>query len=214
MKIVHILAKSKLDIDIPKEVLEQIPPNLGVVTSIQHLGKVRDIAQQIKGRLAGQVLGCRTESANRFVESVDGYLFIGTGRFHPIAVALSTRKEVWCYNPVNKQLSKIAKDEIDGFVRHRKAAIVNFFAAKRIGILVSTKSGQNLFKKALDFKENRKDDGKEYYIFAFETLFLPWLEHFPFVQCWVNTACPRIADDTSGIANIDDIVQFEKDGEF
>jgi len=54
----------------------------------------------------------------------------------------------------------------------------------------------------------RKD--KKYYLFAFDTLQANELENFPFIDCWVNTACSRIADEKSNIVNIDDILEFER----
>ena len=36
---------------------------------------------------------------------------------------------------------------------------------------------------------------KNCYIFAFDTLDFSQIENFPFVECWVNTACNRILDD-------------------
>ncbi len=97
---------------------------------------------------------------------------------------------------------------------HRKSAILKYLHADRVGILITTKSGQNYVKKAIAFKQAHADDGKEYFLFGFETLDLKWLEHFPFIQCWLNTACPRIADDTTGIANVDDVEKFLKTGDY
>ncbi len=63
-------------------------------------------------------------------------------------------------------------------------------------------NGQSRMKDAMKLAE-RKD--KQYYIFAFDTLNEMDLENFPFIQAWVNTACPRIADNRKGMINIDDI---------
>ena len=38
----------------------------------------------------GQVLGCNTSSAGAVMEDIDCFLFVGTGSFHPLAVALAT----------------------------------------------------------------------------------------------------------------------------
>ena len=58
--------------------------------------------------------------------------------------------------------------------------------------------------KALQLKNATPD--KKFYIFAYDTLDIPSLENFPFVQCWVNTACPRIADEKSFMVNIGDLL--------
>ena len=59
--------------------------------------------------------------------------------------------------------------------------------------MVSLKPGQNNFKKAAEWKLKLK--GKNCYIFAFDTLDFNQIENFPFIECWVNTACNRILDD-------------------
>ena len=52
----------------------------------------------------------------------------------------------------------------------------------------------------------KKKKDKNYFIFAFDTLNISDLENFPFIDCWVNTACPRIADERKNMINISDIL--------
>ena len=40
-----------------------------------------------------------------------------------------------------------------------------------------------------------EEKGKKCYIFVFDTLDAREMENFPFIDFWINTACPRIADD-------------------
>ena len=63
----------------------------------------------------------------------------------------------------------------------------------KLGVLVSMKPGQNQFKRAVELKKTLKD--KEVYIFVSDTIDFSQLENFPFIECWVNTACNRIMDD-------------------
>ena len=70
---------------------------------------------------------------------------------------------------------------------------MKFLEATEIGILVSLKPGQNNFKKAIELKTQLKD--KNCFIFVFDTLDFNQVENFPFIQCWINTACSRILDD-------------------
>ena len=207
MEIMHLRARSKVSCEIPDNLLKEIPAGLGVVTTIQHLWQIDKVVTQVKGVLCGQVLGCRTERADK--SKVSGFLFVGSGKFHPLAVAMNTGKTVYCYDPMTKKLTKIDKEEIEKIQKGKQAAYVKYLASDVIGILVSTKTGQNQMKRAKTFIESRKNDGKKYYLFAFDTLNVPWLEHFPFVQAWVNTACPRISEDLHGIANIADIENRE-----
>ena len=72
---------------------------------------------------------------------------------------------------------------------------MRFLSADNIGILVSTKPGQNSYKKAIEIKEKLEAKGKKCFVFVFDTLDSNEMENFPFIDFWVNTACPRITDD-------------------
>ena len=203
MKILHIHARSTADIKLSESAINALPAKLGVVTTIQHLHKLDEIISQLKEAVkGGQVLGCNVDSAKQIADKVDAFLFIGSGEFHPIAVALETSKKVFKWNPLTQKLSVVKEEDIERYKKRKKAALVRFLSANKVGILVSTKHGQNQMEKAVELA-NKKD--KEYYIFAFDTLNPSDLENFPFVECWVNTACPRIADEKPNIINISEL---------
>jgi len=63
--------------------------------------------------------------------------------------------------------------------------------------LITTKPGQNNLKKALELKSNDKYKDKNFYFFLDDTVNFAELENFNFIDCWINTACPRIAFDDS-----------------
>jgi len=77
--------------------------------------------------------------------------------------------------------------------------IANFYGYQRFGSsrpvthLVGKEMIKRNFRQAVELKNELK--GKKCYIFAFDTLDFWQLENFPFVECWVNTACNRILDD-------------------
>jgi 2-(3-amino-3-carboxypropyl)histidine synthase len=203
MKILHIHAKSTVDIKLNDSAINALPKKIGVVTTIQHLHKLDEVMKQLKeGVKGGQVLGCNAEAAEKIADKVDAFLFIGTGEFHPIAVALKTGKPVYTWNPFAKKLSVVEDKEIERHKKKKQGALTKFLSSQKIGILVSTKHGQSRIEKALELAK-KKD--KEYYIFAFDTLNISDLENFPFIQCWVNTACPRISEDKGNIVNIEDL---------
>ena len=184
-----------------------LPENIGYVTTVQFLDYNDEIKAflESKGKkvLMGkkrqiydtQLLGCDQGGAEKISEEVDAFIYIGTGKFHPLGVALKTNKEVFCYDPIHAIMSKIDMKEVEKQTRQRKSAYLNFLHAKEVGLLVSLKPGQNNFKKAVELKEQLKD--KNCYLFAFDTLEFNQIENFPFIECWVNTACNRILDDYS-----------------
>ncbi len=203
MKILHIDAKSEVEVKLDEASLKKLPKKIGILTTIQHLHKINDVEKQIPNSiLGGQVLGCDASAAKKIKDKVDAFLYIGSGDFHPIEIVTETGKEVFCFNPFTRQMKTIGKEAIEKHEKRKQGALIRFLSSEKIGILVSTKPGQNRMKDAVKLAE-KKD--KQYYIFAFDTLNIMDLENFPFIEAWVNTACPRIAEGKKGIINIEDL---------
>ena len=205
MKIMMVEGRYKGQINLSNLDANVLPKNIGLATTVQFLDFVDEIKQyieskgktifvdKIKQKYEGQLLGCDTGAAEKIKDKVDAFLYIGTGIFHPLGISLNIDKEVFCYDPISAVLSKIDRTEIERYNKKRKAAYMKFLEATEIGILVSLKPGQNNFRKAAELKKQLRD--KNCYIFAFDTLDFNQIENFPFIQCWVNTACSRILDD-------------------
>ena len=205
MKIMMVEGRYKGDINLSNLDTSVLPKSIGLATTVQFLDYVDEIKQYLESKGAivfadrmrqkydTQLLGCDTGAAEKIKDNVDAFLYIGTGVFHPLGISLNIEKEVFCYDPINAVLSKIDRAEVEKYNRKRKAAYVKFLHATEIGLLVSLKPGQNNFRKAVELKSQLKE--KNCYIFAFDTLDFNQVENFPFVQCWVNTACNRILDD-------------------
>ena len=217
MKVMFVDAKVKTDLSCIEKNIDKIPDDCGLVTTLQHKHILKDAKEILennnkKSVVLGQVLGCNFESAlKKEAENVSCYLYIGTGRFHPIGIAIRTGKNVFCINPETKVFSKLENDTIEKFRRKKNASISLFLVKEKIGIIVSMKPGQmyndgfELYKK---LKEKYPD--KSFYLFACSTLDFSELENFPFVELWINTMCPRIAYDDSirmqkPVINIEDI---------
>ena len=81
----------------------------------------------------------------------------------------------------------------------QKGALLKFLSSKEVGIIVSTKPGQEKLKKAFELKNKLKD--KNCHVFLADTIDPAEFENFPFIECWVNTACPRFADEKKGVVN-------------
>ena len=182
-----------------------LPKNIGLATTVQFIDFVDEIVKflenkgkiifidKMKQKYGGQLLGCDTGATEKIKDNADAFLYIGTGIFHPLGIALNIDKDVFCYDPIHAIMSKIDKTQVEKYNKKRKGAYLKFMEATEIGILVSLKPGQNNFKKAIELKKQLND--KNCYIFVFDTLEFNQIENFPFIQCWVNTACNRILDD-------------------
>ena len=205
MKIMMVEGRYTGPIDLSRLDTSALPEKIGLATTVQFLGHVDEIkeflgkkgkivfADKIRQKYDSQLLGCDTGAAEKIKDDVDAFLYVGTGVFHPLGIALNLNKDVFCYDPIHSVMSKIDKSEVERYNKKRKGAYIKFLQSGEIGILVSLKPGQNNFKKAVELKNCLKD--KNCYIFAFDTLDFNQIENFKFIQCWVNTACNRILDD-------------------
>lgn len=204
MKILSIPARSKINVKLTKSALNTLPKSkCAVLTTVQHIHKINDVAEQLKTKLIGQTLGCNVINALEFSKNVDFFVFVGSGQFHPLYIAYKTNKPVWIWNPFNKKLSKIQDEDILKYKKRRKGALLKFYNAENIGIIVSLKPGQKNLALAEDLQKQTK---KNAYIFVTDTLDIHDLENFPFIDCWVNSSCPRLVDDFSMI-NIDELIE-------
>ena len=213
MKTIFIEARSDADImPAVREAFRFLSPKsrVAIVGTIQHLHKLKEAKKflednKIEADIAGQVLGC---SVPRIPASAGQILYIGSGKFHPIGIFLKTKKEVIAADPLTNSVSRITAKDVEALEKRRKGALLKFLTSDSIGILVSTKPGQTNVqggrKKIEALKKKYKS--KKFYMFAFDTLQASYLENFPFIQCWVNTACPRLFEDfEKGMVNLEDL---------
>ncbi len=219
MKTLFVHATIKEKVSIPQDVIAQLPLNLGVFTTIQYLKQMPAVKRQLEEagkivKIVGQTLGCRAEGAQKV--TVDAFFYIGSGEFHPLLVSYENPKLVYCYNPSLNTFSTISQEDIDRHLKKKKANLVKFLHAQNVGILITTKVGQsdnkiNTYSEEIKMRgalELMKRGDKNYYIFAFDTLELYRLEDFPFIECWLNTACSRIADEKTSMVNLDDVREY------
>ena len=183
------------------ELKEILPKKIGIVTTAQHLHMI-DLAGKIlddegfdtsvttggpRLAAAGQLLGCNSSAARKL--DVDGFLYLGTGLFHPLTVALSTGKEVACVNPHS---GEVTEADAKPFLKQRYAAISKAKDAKRWGVLFSNQIGQKRIDLAEKITELLKSNGKETMMIgsihqSHEKLLGLRLD------AAVITACPRLA---------------------
>ncbi len=178
---------------------------IGIVTTIQHLhdiGKVEDALERagkapVRG---GQILGCWTKGADAIAGKVDAFLFVGSGNFHPLAIK---GKSVYVMNVERRTVEKL-----DTLLAEKKrfANIYNARDAKSFGILVTSKPGQSALGKAEEIKKKLKEKDKKAYILIMDEITDARLLGLR-VDAFINTACPRLMDDTFSkpMINADDV---------
>jgi len=117
--------------------------------------------------------------------------------------------KVYCFNPRDNSLTTITRQDAERFTKKRKAALAKYLTAQSVGILISTKNGQFYLDKArrLIKIEKQKNPDKQLYLFTSNTIDYNQLQNFPFIEAWVNTACPRIVDEKADMVNVDAIFE-------
>jgi len=193
MKTLFIPAKSKSKVNKVKifEISKKLPKNLAITYSIQY----KYIAYEIKKILSKehkitsfiQILGC---SKPKFPKNTHALLLVSDGKFHAISLAFETKLPVYLLN--HNKLERISQKDLEIIEKRKKASYLKFLNADKIGILVSTKPGQQNLKKAMDFKKKAKN--KQSYLFITNNIDTKEFENFQ-LNCFVNTACPRLDMD-------------------
>jgi 2-(3-amino-3-carboxypropyl)histidine synthase len=214
-----IYVDAKMDFDAEALIAAALPliegwGKIGLASTAQHiyaLGEVAEVLrrsghQPVTGTSSaqalhdGQVLGCDYRTAQSIAEEVQGYLFIGSGRFHPIGLALATGKPVVTADPYTLTAGVIDEKEIRRLAMRRMAAITAAKGASRIGVLVSLKPGQLQLKAARSLRERLEHGGKSPVIICMDEIGETQLRNFTEAEAFISTACPRIA--LEGVANI------------
>ena len=203
-RILYVEAKQKnRDINLNKTEISKLSKKLFLAYSIQY----KPLAEKIKKQLEAnkikidkfqQVLGCSKIKTNFPV------LLISTGKFHAQNLFLQTPI---LYILENEKIIRISEKDIESQRARKKTALIKFLKADKIGILVSTKPGQENLGKAVKLKTNLEKQGKQAYIFISNNIDINQFENFS-IDSWVNTACPGLAMDNSSVINISDISKY------
>jgi len=191
-------------VDFDVAVLERALPLLrekavGLVTTVQHAHLIPAMEEFLESHshnarvaegtprtpLRGQVLGCSFAAAK--ATGAREILFVGTGVFHPIGIALATRARVIALDPLTGTAQEVSAEPL---LRRRSAVVEKARGARSIGIILSTKSGQE--RRALANRLAEMAPGAV--IITLHEVTPDELLNLGF-DCYVNTACPRLAYD-------------------
>jgi 2-(3-amino-3-carboxypropyl)histidine synthase len=186
-KFVPVIFKKEPNYKKLNELIEKIPEKkLALCYSNQFIEIAKKIYEKFSKKFIYkiQVLGC---SNPKFPAEVEGILIIGQGKFHSVSLAYESRLPTYILE--NNSIKKIEEKDIEKMEKKEKGAYLKYLNAKKVGILVSTKPGQERLNKAIEFKEKIK--GKKVYIFISNNIDISEFENFG-IDFWINTACPRM----------------------
>lgn len=170
-----------------------------------------------------QLLGCddyhsSLNLAEKELQEIDAYLYVGDGKFHPLALVYtqkdsSVMKEIVCNDPMRNSCTIMDKKDIASTLQKYKGSLLKFLSARNIGVIITVKPGQEHLRPSF-FLEKKFPD-KKFYYFIDDAVSFSQLENFPFIDVWVNTACPRVGFDDQeqfrkGVINLSDALQAEE----
>jgi len=211
-KVPTIYIEARATINVAEAVERALPlmenwHKIGLATTVQHVQTIDEAKEMLiragkivmvgdAGRLnyPGQVVGCNYSNAKSIAGDVEGFLFIGGGRFHALGLAISTFKPTVVADPYEKRAYSI-DEEAQKVQRQRWASIQEAQKAKIFAVLVGLKPGQKRLEEALTIREKLEKAGKDAFLFAVREITPEVVMNFPTVDAYVNTACPRVSLD-------------------
>ena len=213
MKLMMVEGRYKGKIDLSNLDTSMLPGTVGLATTVQFLDYIDEITNYIESKgikifidrarqkYEGQVLGCDAGSSDKIKDKVDAFLYVGSGRFHPLGVR---GKKIYA---LDIERMKVEEVDTSALEKRRYANIYNAKDARTFAILVTTKKGQNeLLEKAEVLKKRIEENGR----IAF-TLVMNEINDANLLgiraDAFVNTACPRIVEDhfSKPIINAEDL---------
>jgi 2-(3-amino-3-carboxypropyl)histidine synthase len=215
----YVNAISTLDVTkvVEKALASLEGKKIGVVTTAQHLPALEVAVGILRkhgfdpfisegdDRISskGQLLGCNFSVGTRSAGQVDSFLFLGSGTFHPVGLAMSTRKPVIAADPYTNTIRKQEIEDMkDNMLRQRYGAILACRNARRFGILIGVKRGQQRIELAYELRRMLQSAAKQSLFITMDEFSSVSLQGFTDIDCYVSTACPRIA--------IDDYLQYKR----
>ncbi len=200
--VIYLEGKSTVDFEVPESFVEKfIGKRVALYSTVQYIDQRDKLAEVLSEKKVdtvigegdrritypGQVLGCNYSAG----VDADEHIYVGTGNFHPIGLALSIGKTVHILNPVT-EFWGTTDSMVDKLLRRRFASIVISEEHDSFAILISKKIGQDRRELA----EHLKSKYKNCIIIHMDEITPERVDSLGF-ESMVNTACPRLTLDDS-----------------
>lgn len=148
----------------------------------------------------GQVIGCDYRVAARASSSVDAFVYVGGGRFHPLGLYLALRRPVVIVDPYRGEAWDFT-GEGERVLKSRLFRVMRAMDARSIAVIAGLKTGQyrpRLVSALLGLARRR---GVKALVYLSDRLSLEDLRSIPRADAVVVTSCPRLP--------IDDLAEHE-----
>lgn len=210
-KILFIETRATIDISpVVSEAVKRLHDEhrIGLMSTVQHIHNLNQAKQILEsagknvlipkgsGKVTydGQILGCDFGTARAIADKVEAFLVVGGGDFHGLGVQIATGTRTLVCDPFANEVRDMS-DLTRRFLRKRYAVIEAFRKARRIGVLIVTKTGQLNIDQARNLRDLLEKRGYLCLLISAEEVRPLILESFSDVEAFVNTGCPRIGRD-------------------
>ena len=239
MEVLFLDAPYSGTVELAKETLAYLKKKkyktVALYSSVQFVNNLEAVKKQLaenniaavtshadRTHLKGQLLGCDNyhNSLNlnkEEKEKIDCYLYIGDGKFHPLALVYAQKdlhemKEIVCNDPIQQKMSVVGVQDVKKILLKYRASLMKFLTAKNIGVILTIKPGQEQFRPSLMLEKRYAN--KKFYYFLDNVVSFDQLENFNFIDVWINTTCPRVGFDdqekfVKGVINLNDALMAE-----
>ncbi len=162
---------------------------------LENEGKEVIVGNNTKTGYPGHVLGCDYSAID---QEGDCFIYFGSGRFHPSGFL--TEKPFFVVDSEKKELVDISPEVKKNIIK-KELSLEKARGLKHFIVYVSTKTGQMNIEKASEVKKKLEAKNKEALIVSADMLTPSKLLGIKY-DVIINTACPRLRDDSSQFKKI------------
>lgn len=150
---------------------------------------------------SGLVLGCNVNSTKNFKGKT--IIFVGDGVFHALMIKKQNlSKKVLILNPKDFKEKEVLESDVKKFINREFIAIERLKNAKKVGIIASTKPGQEMIKTCERIKKKLVKQGKIVYLFIADSINPEEFMNYSGLDILINTACLRLGLDDYSKFNV------------
>lgn len=184
---------------------------IGLLSTVNYSNLLDSIAKDIRAMdktpvIGGDILGCNFQAAKEIENRIDCFLFVGSGKFH--ATGIRTLYPVYIFDLERNRVELVERREFDKRRMAVQLKLEKFREARTVGILLSSKQGQ-FMGDYLSVKRKVEKLGKKPYVLIMDCITRESLMGLR-MDFFINTACPRIAEDQFGkpVMNASDFMEY------
>lgn len=189
---------------------QNFPREISIFYSIQYENlakKAKKLLEKNNFKIlnCNQILGC---SRPLFENSPKTILLFSNGKFHAISLYYGTKIPVFLFD--SNKFEKISSSQVSLLEQKKNKNLLKFLNSTKIGIIISTKPGQERYNFVLNHLKilEKKYPEKKFFLFLSNMINTDEFQNFD-INCFISSACPRL-DMTHNILHLNDLKKLEE----